>query len=331
MVSETPETGYGRRYQRTAEIESRYAHGMDLRERYEKEVDFVMRCADMEFDKDDKVLDLACGIGGHSRLMVERLGVHVDARDFEQDAIDVGRRELEKVTESVRERLDLAVGDMGNILEKVQEGSRYKMITILGSSFMYLGTKEVHQKALNDYFDLLEPGGKLIFQFRQRKGDFDLKKQEEWQRKLKVKGFLTKASGKHGQFGEFARLDEEVHVLQDEDKGDGFYFYDVAVANTEGLNYKEARPEQRLAKGCYDSDDVCHSAFGRAYFDENGVEEKIGQVQIIDYMSENGYHKALKAMLEKAGFQNVHLEMEPLAPDNSFWQFAVVAEKNDVQ
>ncbi len=327
-MSESPETGYGRKYQRTAEIESQFSHGLDIKERYEKEAGFVIRSAGLKFNEGDKVLDLASGVGGHSRLLAEKLGVHVDARDYEKDLVEAGRRELDNVSETVRDRVNIAVGDMGKVVEAVPEGSQYKMITILGSSFMYLGTKEAHQKALEDYYDLLEPGGKLILQFRERKGQADAGQQQAMHERLKVSGYSQKAVGEHGKFGEFAKPREDVYVLKDDKKGDGFYFYDVPVENTEGLTFYEGiGPEQGLPGGWYDSDNVRHSAFGRAYFDEHGVEEDVGPAQINDYMTENGYNKALKAMLEEAGFRNVHLDRDPLSPDGSWWQFAVVAEK----
>ncbi len=327
MVSESPETGYGRKYQRTAEIESRLSHGLDISERYQKETDFVIRSANLEFDEGDKVLDLASGVGGHSRLLAEKLSVSVDARDYEEDLVAAGQRELDNVSEAVRDRVNIAWGDMGNALESVPGGTRYKMITILGSSFMYLGTKEAHQKALNDYYHLLEPGGKLVLQFRERKGQADLEAQQRLRQELNVDGFLQEATGRHNEFGEFAEQGEKVYVMKDTRRGDGFYFYHVPVEADSNTIWKDARPEEGLPEGWYDDDDVAHSAFGRAYFDENGLEEDVGPAHVNDYMTENGYNKALKAMIEKAGFQNVHLDREPLSPDESWWQFAVVAEK----
>ncbi|MBI2453177.1 class I SAM-dependent methyltransferase [Candidatus Peregrinibacteria bacterium] len=316
------------RYQRTAEIESRVSHGMDIEERYEKEVDFILRATQINFQKNDRILDLACGAGGHSRCLAQKTGVEIDARDLSEALIQKAKdKTVEEVSESVRDRIHFAVGDMGNIEGSITQEKTYKMITILGSSFMYLGTKENHQKALRDYFGRLERGGKLCLQFREKRGETNQAVQKEWQKRLGVTVYSQKATGKKGQFGEFAEADEDVHVLKDTTNGDGFYFYSVPMENTKDLMYKTARPEEKLREGWYDRDGVRQSGFGRAYFDTSGTEEDLGRTYIKDYMSVNGYNKALKRMLEEAGFINVRLESEPLSEDGSVLQFAVIAEK----
>lgn len=295
------ETGYGEGYQRTAEIESRFSHGLDISDRYDKEVDFVLKSADLNFQPADKVLDLASGVGEHAVRMAKKLGVHVDAREYEEAPVLAGRKKLDEIASEVRDRVTLAQGDMSQVKKAVPDGASYKMVTILGNSFMYLPTKEAHQQALKDYSDVLEPGGKLVIQFRETTGTGDPMKAKELHEGLHVSGFGQKADGPNGKFGIHAKPEENVYVMKDDEKGDGFYFYNADVENKTGLKFKQNRSDG-LKNGWYDSDDVAHSAFGRAYFDANGNEQNLGVAQIIDYISRNGYQKALKSMLEKAGF-----------------------------
>ena len=64
-------------YQRTVEIQSRSSDGMAIEERYKREAEFALDAArknGLELTKQDRILDLACGIGGHAHEMAEKTG-----------------------------------------------------------------------------------------------------------------------------------------------------------------------------------------------------------------------------------------------------------------
>lgn len=300
------------RYQRTAEIESRAFHGLTYEDRAKREADFMLRSAGIEIKQEDRILDLASGIAEHAHIMRMRTGADVDAREISQTLVSQAKskEEIRQQTGAVRGKLDIALGDMGHILNSIPEGMKYKLITIGGSSFMYLPTEADHEKALADYFELLEPGGKIVIQYRERVQPPNENQRTEWCRKLGVQIETKKAEGTMGNFGKYAKPDETVMILTDTEIGDGFYFYKVDI------------PPALRSEG-----NVLRQSFGRAYINPDGTEEDMGVAHIIDLNSKEGYEKGLKPMLERVGFKNIHLGEEALSPDGSYHMFAVVAGK----
>lgn len=360
---------YGEFYQRTADIEARVSHGLEFADRTKKEADFALRCAQVDSlpkvgeDNDEiRMLDFACGVGEHSRdfqlLLEEQYGVdaHIDARDFSPDLIEEARRrqELFQVSHSVRDRISFEMGDFMQVKHAVEEGAQYQLITIMGSSFMYLRDQQEHEKALKDLYDLLAPGGKLVIQFRERTTAHDSNQIEKWCRGLDV-DVTDKAIAEWRQeerdLGNFApEGTERVYWMQDTVKGDSFYFYNVppeehpafkglepqydasrkltgfAMPGTADLVYDAIYDGEKLSHFT-DRNGVEYTGFGRAYIDPQGTEHDMGPTYVVDYMSQKGAKVLQERIMPPLGYQNVQLHMEDLSPDRAVQQFALVAQK----
>ena len=226
-------------------------------------------------------------------------------------------------------KINFLEGSYGAIKEKIPRTAKYKLVTILGSSFMYLDTPEAHRQALRDYHDVLAPGGKLVIQFRDR-GDrqYDDGKRTEWGTKLGVERTDREVEWPHDKFGHYAHGAKSVTQLKDTAVGDGFYFYEAELTDEQiQQRHLQERKDEKTDKKYYVGDDeVPHYSFGRTYFDANGDETDLGTTTLIDYTSEKSF-PVVKRMLEKAGFRNVELKSEPLSPDGAWRNFVVVAEK----
>ena len=308
----TAEQYESQRYQRTAEIESKAMHGLSYEERAEREADFMIRSSGLELKPGDRILDLASGVAQHAHVMRTKTGADIDAREISGTLVTEAkqREAIRQETGEVRGKLDVALGDMGRIREAIEDGAKYKLITIGGSSFMYLPTEEAHEKALADYFDLLEPGGKLVLQFRERVKPADESQRNEWCGKLGVNIGSKVAEGNTGNFGKYAKPGEQVPILADTNAGDGFYFYQID---------NPTNPSEENT--------VSRHSFCRAYIQPDGTEEDMGPTHIIDLMSREGVAKGLNGMLERVGFKNTRLEEEELSPDGAWRMFSVVEEK----
>lgn len=314
-------------YQRAAELESEALQGLTLEERQKREVDFGLRVAHLKLGRGDKILDLACGGGRHAFLMAKKTGVSVDARDISQPLIDWAKETYGPRRET-RGRLNFAYGDMSAL--DADDGLRpdsYKLVTIYGNSFMYLGTKEAHQKALIDVYERLQSGGKLVIQFREAVGKISPEFLDErldkpagikrtlrrrfmnstYDRRGKVVIEKKQAEGPDGSFGKFAEPGESVPLIRDVGRGDAFYFY----------GFKDFG---------LDEDGVERSSHSKAYIDEDGVEYDLGSANLLSYVETKSF-PALKRMMEQAGFKNVSLRVEDLSDDGEYKNIVVVGEK----
>lgn len=310
MRSETAELYTSDKYQRTNDIESRLIHGLPIEKRNEFEVDQAIEALG-DVKAGDRVLDLACGTGGHARVLRERLGVDIDARDISEPSIKEARRiedEIKSTRADIRGHISFDEGSYGNVRESLPEDVQYKVVSILGGSFMYLKTAEEHQKAMQDFYDLLAPGGKIVIQFRDKEGrQRDQQKMGEWSEQLHVAYEDRRADG---NVGKMVQAGTHIHVLKDTEVGDGFYYH----------GFKTLEPA---------SDGTRRGGFRKVYFDESGNEEDMGDTTQISYVEKASFPK-LQALMEKAGFKNVSIEGKPMSPDGAVMSYVVVGEKPDV-
>ena len=309
MGVETAELYKSDKYQRTNDIESRTLHGLPVEKRNELEVNQAIESLGTEIAPGDKLLDLACGTGGHARLLREKIGVNIDARDTSEPSIAEARKvesAIESTRKDIRGSISFANGDYGKIKESVDVGTEYKAITILGNSFMYLPTAEDHQRAMQDFYDILVPGGKIVIQFRDKEDrQRDPQQMGQWCQQLNVEyeGRPAEAQG----IGKLVQPGQNIDILRDTKEGDGFYYYD----------YKNLPPA---------SDGTPRSSFRKVYFDKNGNEEDMGGTTTTNYISKENFPK-LRTLMTNAGFKNVSIQGKPMSPDGSVWSYAVVGEK----
>lgn len=259
-------------YQRTVGIESRFDYGCTAGERYEAETDFALGCAGVSFQEGDRILDLACGIGAHADLLREKTGCDVDAFDREPNPIEAAksREEVAQAREGVRQAISFRVGDMADISQKIEGDRRYKLITILGDSFIYLPNEDAIKNAFQQYVDLLEPGGKLVLQFRGRGANYQENSAEKDAMRVKAgvvqrDDYVAKETYGDVSAGESVRYG----LMQDISQQDGVFYYMDAPKEQSSLP-EGVRPRY---------------AFGRVYVDQEGVEHNLGTAEITDYRS----------------------------------------------
>ena len=70
------------------------------------------------------------------------------------------------------------MGDIGRSFD--DDSEKFDVVSCMGRSFIYLLTRENYESALCEYFDLLNPGGKIVLQGRECvKGYDDISWSEE--------------------------------------------------------------------------------------------------------------------------------------------------------
>lgn len=354
---------YGQYYQRTAQLESRYCQGMSFEDRAAAEVDFGLECAGLDWKEGDRILDIACGVGEHSSQMVQQIrngygvNVSVDACDFSDALItEAGQRTvLRDQQREIRDQISFRVGDMLHLDQSLEEGAQYKLITIYGSSFMYLRSKEDHEKALKSFYDLLAPGGKLIIEFRERTAEWDPKQMAAWCDRLGIQVENIANENTESELSDeptpFPNQEKNLFVIKDRERGDGFYFYFVPPVYHpafEGLEleldqlgrparfvddlgnvhfWAKIEPDGEV-RSFVDQDGIEYHGFSRIYLDESGEAHDMGPAFLIDYMSQKGAEVLMNDMMPKAGFKNIHMRQTTLSPDGAVSQFVVVAEKS---
>jgi|SRR3989339_573174 len=315
-------------YQRTVEIETRYYNGMPAEQRYEAETDFALQSAGANLQPGDRVLDLACGIGGHANVLKERTGCEIDAFDLSHNLIEQAqaRQAVNRTQGDIRDSISFRVGDMGIIGEKIEKdveaGRKYNLITILGDSFIYLPTEDAIREAFRQYEQLLAPGGKLVMQFRdapayqEHTPEMDVLRQ---QLGVTVGEYAVKANygshdAKNGQppAPYVAQGDTIKDFITDPKNGDGVFAYMVG-------GERKFTPEG-----------VGHWTFGRVYVDPQGVEHDMETANITDFRSKEGGRAILLKLLAEAGFVDAKVDRAPLG-QSVYEMIAISASKNNAQ
>jgi len=327
-------------YQRTADIESEAFFGMTSDEKYKREVglsldkrwqDIDKRPLDEEYAKkaealgvplvdqfgisigtESRVLDVACGEGDTSRIIAE-MGAHVEARDLAETLIEKAKeRTDENTAQGIRDRVRFAVGDMTDVKSSLQSpDERFDVVTCLGRSFNYLQNHEDYMKTLKDWFDVLEPGGSVVLQWRQHP--------------------RMPSSEIYEKSNMLVCEDDTGHsVVRDKTKGDGYrYAVDFEESPTpEGIdvalyNKTYLQPSTPDKIKSFDEE-------GRPLDAEGGViadnETPFGVVKTLEYLNIKNL-PLLKKMLGEVGFNNVRLKGQNLASDGSAMAFAIAADK----
>jgi len=208
-------------YQDTVRIERGCRMGLSEEEIYQLETDFSLQTANIELQNDDRLLDLASGVGKHMACMDKHFNgkIQMDGVEkAEELAIYANTKVLADVQHGNRDNLKVHIGDMldlHNALPKGPEKSEFKLITCLGFSFMNFNKKQ-RKKILEDIFSLLSKGGKVVIQWRETIPE----EWEHWKKTCTQKNteepFVLRNKKKNER-------DVVLHI--DNVKGDGFYFY----------------------------------------------------------------------------------------------------------
>ena len=172
----------------------------------------------LDFNKNDFILDLACGKGRHS--------IYLNNRGFNLVGVDLSPSNVEEAKKYENDRLKFFVHDMR---EKYAEQS-FDFVLNMFTSFGYFDTNEENLRVITNVKLALKPRGKLVLDFlnpykvihqlnpnevKQKNGiDFNISK------KLDEKGFIIK-------------------TIEFNDRGEEYCYYEKvkAIRKAEFLNY----------------------------------------------------------------------------------------------
>ena len=162
---------------------------------YEQEVDFLEKAFKRYGVRGARVLEVACGTGSHSKILVGR-GYEVTGVDLSEDMLRIARR---KVTGNAR----FLRGDMRD-LDHVVEG-KYDAAICLFSSISYNLTKVDLRRTIQGLYDHLGEPGVLVFDTHfTKKGFVDGHRGEDVFDDGKVMGARLSVSKRDGDVGELS-------------------------------------------------------------------------------------------------------------------------------
>ncbi len=109
-----------------------------------------------QLEPNSKVLDMGCATGGYAMALAEK-GHHVTAADLDGDMV------AQLQNESQRRNLNLQTYtmDLRNISELPET---YDLIYCIGNTIVHLKDLSEVRQFINDAYDKLKPGGKLVIQ-----------------------------------------------------------------------------------------------------------------------------------------------------------------------
>jgi len=117
----------------------------------ERQVEFLLQVMN-DLSPGDRVLDLCCGAGRHTRLLAER--------GFRVVGVDLSAALLARANEDGR-RFHLARGDM----RRLPFGPAFGLVTNFFTSFGYFSTDTENQRILEAIGSVLEPGGRFLIDY----------------------------------------------------------------------------------------------------------------------------------------------------------------------
>ncbi|SDG47257.1 Methyltransferase domain-containing protein [Facklamia miroungae] len=119
---------------------------------YDHWLAFTQECGGKEVKA---VLDVACGTGYFTRLLVQH---------FPQvKGIDLNEAMITEAKEHSKNILDNLVFQQGNMLNLQAEQGKYDLVTCYADSLCFLANEEELKQALFSMANCLKPGGRLLF------------------------------------------------------------------------------------------------------------------------------------------------------------------------
>jgi SAM-dependent methyltransferase len=162
---------------------------------YDQEVDFVVKALKRYGIRGRRVLEVACGTGSHTRLLVKR-GYEVTGVDISDDMLRVARSKVKGHAKFLR-------GDMRD-LDAVVEG-KYDAAVCLFSSISYNLTVPDLRRTIQGLYDHLEEPGVVVFDTHfTKKGFVDGHRGEDVFDDGKVIGARLSVSKRQGDIGELS-------------------------------------------------------------------------------------------------------------------------------
>jgi hypothetical protein len=353
-------------WKRFIEMEFQWTDGISLDEKYKKEIDFVLDKAGLRghLREGDRVLDICSGDGEHARRLSGATGSEVELRDYSASLVTAGTFEHEgiKLTDSEVDKIrfqtrmdeiktngykvgkvNYKTGNMGDIKTSLDDpDEKFRAVTIMGSSFLYLDDHESHCKAVKDYYDILEDEGKLVFQFYEK----DMKKHKEVKKDMaaNMRGRGLEIVGKKDEKGknieEIDPADPKRRfngMIKDPVRGDQLYITShVEMPDekipVEGIDIDPITGEEVPMKTTIEK-----SSFGRGYINEKGnLEKNRKMTTTMNYMLSEQL-PVMRKMLMDAGFDKDKIKLVPspqdgeecvrFSEDGYRLLFAFVAEK----
>ena len=162
---------------------------------YDQEVDFVVKALKRYGIRGRRVLEVACGTGSHTRLLVKR-GYEMTGVDISDDMLRIARSKVKGHAKFLR-------GDMRD-LDAVVEG-KYDAAVCLFSSISYNLTAPDLRRTIQGLYDHLEEPGVVVFDTHfTKKGFVDGHRGEDVFDDGKVIGARLSVSKRQGDIGELS-------------------------------------------------------------------------------------------------------------------------------
>jgi SAM-dependent methyltransferase len=161
---------------------------------YAKEVAFLVKVFECYKVKVTDLLEVGCGTGNHTQLLVAR-GYHVTGLDISEDVLRVARSKL-------KGRAKLVQGDMRR-MGAALPGSTHDVVLCLFSSISYNQTLSDLKDTLDGMYDHLRPGGIVVFDTHfTKQGFMDGYRGEDIFDDGKIMGARLSVSKREGDMGE---------------------------------------------------------------------------------------------------------------------------------
>lgn len=106
------------------------------------------------------ILEVACGTGRLTKLIIENnKSISLDALDYSQEMLDILKQKIGKWSFDKSNKLNIFNGDMRYFTSE----HKYDVIIISANSLNHIETNGDFDLTINNMYELLKPGGVLLF------------------------------------------------------------------------------------------------------------------------------------------------------------------------